>query len=70
MQWSGIIISAMRSNRDLLKLFNVSLPEEYERPGKELSQRDILVWYMPHLLFPRWPLIAQSPRPFAAQSMP
>lgn len=70
MQWSGIIISAMRSNRDLLKLFNVSSPEEYERPGKELSQRDILVWYMPHLLFPRWPLIAQSPCPSAAQSMP
>lgn len=42
MQWSGIIISAVRSNRDL-KVFSVSFPEEYERPGKELSERDILV---------------------------
>lgn len=28
-QWSGIIISAVGSNRDFLKVFSVSLPEEY-----------------------------------------
>lgn len=39
MQWSSVIISARRSNKDLLKVFSVSLSEEYERPGKGVERR-------------------------------
>lgn len=63
MQWSDIIISAVRMNGDLLRVFSVSLPEEYERPGKELSERDSLV----HTTLA--PIFSKS-LPFAAQSMP
>lgn len=68
MQWSDVIISAVRMNGDLLKVFSVSLPEEYERPGKELIERDTLVHTT--LTFSPLALILPESLPFAAQSMP